>query len=70
MYRNLLFELQKKHPNDVRIFDTTNLMCDEEAGICGPVHNRHLLYSYTDHISDYSAGRIGDSLNAFLNSQE
>lgn len=69
VYRNLLIELQNKHPNDVQVFDTTNLMCDEELGVCGPTHNGRLLYSYTDHISDYSAGRIGASLNTFLNNQ-
>jgi len=66
-YRNLLIELQNKYTNKVDIFDPTNILCDATSGICGPDDNGRLLYSFTDHISDYAAGKIGMSLNAYLN---
>ncbi len=67
LYRKLLAELKDKHPSSVEIFDTTPLLCDEISGLCGPIHNGRLLYSYADHLSDYAAGRVGKELNAFLN---
>jgi len=67
IYRRLLNELIEKYPNNVEVFDTANYLCEEVSGQCGPIHNGRLLYSYTDHISDYAAGRIGVALNAYLN---
>lgn len=66
-YRNLLLEVQKDNHGDVTIFDTLKYMCDIEKGVCSPHKNGRLLYSYTDHISDYAAGLIGKDLNYLLN---
>lgn len=68
-YRQLLQDIQQRHPQGVRVFHTTELLCDAEQAVCGPIHNGRLLYAYTDHISDYSAGRIGAALNEWLNAQ-
>jgi hypothetical protein len=44
-------------------------MCDQDQGVCNAVKNGRMMYSYTDHISDYAAGIIGKDLNQFLNQQ-
>jgi len=44
-------------------------MCDESKGLCEISKNGRLLYSYSDHISDYSAGLIGRPLNEWLRDQ-
>ena len=66
-YRNLLLEVEKENPGKVTLFDTTKYMCDINEGVCLPSKNGRLLYSYTDHISDYAAGLIGKDLNDYLN---
>jgi peptidoglycan/LPS O-acetylase OafA/YrhL len=66
-YRKLLLELKKKYPDNVEIFDPTLLLCEGSKNICGVILNGRLLYSHTDHISDYAAGLIGKELNSFLN---
>ena len=38
-------------------------------GLCEISKNGRLLYSYSDHISDYSAGLIGRPLNEWLKDQ-
>ena len=65
-YRDLLSEIEKRHPDFVKVFDTTKFMCDADQGLCEMYENGRLLYSYADHISDYAAGKIGVELNAFL----
>jgi hypothetical protein len=66
LYRKLLADLKSSHPHTVALFDPTDIYCDEDEGICGPVRNGRILYSYTDHISDYAAGLVGSKLNQFL----
>lgn len=66
-YKQLLNELKDAHPNSVSIFDPTDVYCDAESGVCGPIKNGHLMYSYTDHISDYAAGLVGTKLNSYIN---
>lgn len=65
-YRRLLSEVQKAHPEDFVVFDTTEDLCDIAGGVCLPYKQGRLLYSYTDHLSDYAAGVIGTRLNKFL----
>lgn len=65
-YRNLLAKLEKNNPGTVQIFYTTPILCDREKGLCEISKNGRLLYSYSDHISDYAAGLIGRPLNAWL----
>jgi hypothetical protein len=65
-YRALLDAAQKRYRPSVAVFDTTSLMCDLQSGICPPFKDGRLLYSYTDHISDYAAGLIGKGLNRLM----
>lgn len=69
LYRQLLNELRARHPDVLRLFDATPLLCDTASQSCRALHDGRLLYAYTDHISDYAAGRIGAALNAFLADQ-
>jgi hypothetical protein len=68
-YRRLLVKLEKNNPGTVTIFYTTPILCDEKKGLCEISKNGRLLYSYSDHISDYSAGLIGRPLNEWLRDQ-
>jgi peptidoglycan/LPS O-acetylase OafA/YrhL len=66
VYRKLLTEISEKSRGVVQIFDPTDVYCDMQTGVCGPIRNGRILYSYTDHISDYAAGLVGRKLNKFL----
>ena len=72
-YRRLLAKLEKNNPGTVSIFYTTPILCDDTTdvsqGKCQISKNGRLLYSYSDHISDYSAGLIGRPLNEWLRDQ-
>jgi peptidoglycan/LPS O-acetylase OafA/YrhL len=65
-YMNVLLNIQRTHPNSVRIFDPTEIYCDSTKGVCEAVREGRLLYSYTDHISDYASGLAGAGLNKFI----
>lgn len=65
-YRKLLKELESAFNGRVKIFDTLPYMCDIEKDICSPIKGGRLMYSYSDHISDYAAGLIGYDLNRYL----
>lgn len=66
-YRQLLDEVAAHDPKNISVFDTIEHLCDTKAGVCTSHKDGRLLYSYTDHISDYAAGLIGKDLNAYLN---
>lgn len=66
LYRKLLNALKASNLGSVEIFDPTNLYCDAHTHKCSAVKNGRLMYSYTDHISDYAAGLVGEKLNQFL----
>ena len=65
-YRLMLLELEKRNKGAVKIFDVTAILCDEEKKSCEFSKNNRALYSYSDHISDYASGLVGEQLNAFL----
>jgi peptidoglycan/LPS O-acetylase OafA/YrhL len=65
-YRKLLYEVQETNPENIKIFETVHDFCDDN-GICSISKDNHLLYSYSDHISDYASGVIGKKLNEYLN---
>ena len=65
-YRKLLFELESKFSGRVKVFDTVNYLCEVSKDICMPSKDSRLMYSYSDHISDYAAGLIGADLNDLL----
>ena len=66
-YRKMLEDLEKSNSGSLRIFDPTDIYCDNLAGFCGATRYGRLLYSETDHISDFAAGIVGAKLNAQLN---
>lgn len=65
-YLKLIQNISNKDPNKIKIFDTVKYLCDFQTGFCSSHKNNRLLYSYSDHISDYAAGLIGKDLNIFL----
>jgi hypothetical protein len=65
-----LTRLEKNNPGAVTIFYTTPILCDEKKGLCEISKNGRLLYSYSDHISDYASGLIGKPLNELLRAQK
>ena len=64
-YRKLLYEVQEMNPENIKIFETLYDLCGDD-GLCSISKNNHLLYSYSDHISDYASGLIGNKLNEYL----
>lgn len=68
-YRALLGEIEARFAGKVELFDPTALLCDMARGVCPPVMNGRLVYGFTDHVSDHSAGLIGRALNARLAQQ-
>ncbi len=56
-YGNLLKELAAKTPS-LRIIDSTDYYCVQSLNRCDLFKDGRLLYSYTDHISDYAADNI------------
>lgn len=69
IYWQLIRKLQSDFPTGFEVFDPTGIYCDEQSKLCGPVKNNRLMYSYTDHISDYAAGLVGSQLNQRLQSK-
>lgn len=65
-YTALLEEVKRRYPRTVEIFDTTPYLCDEILGVCSFKKNGRLMYSYSDHISDYASGLVGEALNNYL----
>ncbi|MFY9747552.1 MAG: acyltransferase family protein [Acidobacteriaceae bacterium] len=61
-YRSLLSELAAKWPGTLTIFDPAPELCDLHTGICPAWIDGHMLYSYSDHISDFASLRIAQSL--------
>lgn len=53
-YQSLLTYVKGIYPS-VEIVDLTDYFCDESSGRCEIFRNGRLLYSYTDHISDFAA---------------
>lgn len=67
-YRELLKLVSEENPKLISIFDPTTRLCDTNSGYCSMTKNGRLLYGYTDHISDYAAGLVGQELNQYLTS--
>jgi hypothetical protein len=65
IYRNWLKELQKSHPHLV-VFDTTPYLCDVKNNLCSITEGNQFLYSYSNHISDYAAKKIGGALTPLV----
>lgn len=65
-YRSLLSELATSFPRSVQVFDTTEYLCDVTGGTCPPSKDGRLLYSFTDHISEFAATLVGRDLNRLM----
>lgn len=65
-YQSLLREMHSTAPNDIFILNTLPILCDQTEGVCETFKEGRALYSFTDHISDYAAGLIGQELNSLL----
>jgi len=65
-YRQLLNEIESQNQGFVKLFDSTPFLCDEKRGLCETQHNGKLMYSGSDHVSDYAAGQIGKAINDYL----
>ena len=68
-YMNVLNNIKKNYPNNVFIFDTFDLVCDIDQKKCLREIDGKPVFSYSDHISDYVAGKIGRKLNEFINNK-
>src|SRR5690606_20737343 len=65
-YRVVLDKVSKNYPEQVRIFDPTRLLCNMAEGQCASMLNGRLMYSNTDHISEYASLIIADKLIPFV----
>ena len=57
-YRDWVNRLQQVHPQ-LTVFDTAPILCNINENHCGTYEKNQFLYSYSDHISDYAAKKIG-----------
>ena len=64
-YREWLKSLQKLHPNLI-IFDTSPYLCDVKNNLCTITEGSNFIYSYSNHISDYAAKKIGLALTPIV----
>ena len=65
-YLETLKAVANKYPGQVRIIDSGPVLCDLQNHICSFEKDGHQMYSYTDHISDYASGRLGEFINRQL----
>ena len=65
-YITILDRMKSDFPGMVEVFDASAIYCDIEKDVCKAEKSGKGLYAYTDHISDYTAGLVGEQLNAFL----
>ena len=56
-YRQFIGELKRLHPS-LTVYDPAPLLCDIPHNVCAVTHEGKFLYSYGDHISDYSNSMI------------
>jgi hypothetical protein len=68
-YLRLLTEVRQMAPGRIAIFDTVPHLCEGQSGFCTSADSGGVLYSYTDHVSDYAAAKIGAVLNRTLVAQ-
>lgn len=61
VYRELLKEIAAITPS-LRIIDSTDYYCVQSLNRCDLFKDGRLLYSYTDHISDYAADNVANEV--------
>jgi hypothetical protein len=64
-YQLFIEELKRLHPH-MAVYDPTPLLCDIPRNICTITREGKFLYSYGDHISDYSNSLIANDLLPFI----
>lgn len=63
-YFDLMADLKATYGDKVVVLDFTDFYCQDRSGtVCGTVVAGNALYGYTDHISNYTASRIGRLIN-------
>ncbi|MBH3360516.1 acyltransferase family protein [Pseudomonas guariconensis] len=65
-YRQLLSEIEGDHPGVVKVFDGLDLLCDMKERSCKSFSEGRLLYSYSDHVSNFAGERIAERLIPFV----
>lgn len=58
-YQRLLSHLVFKYP-EIKIVDSTDFLCNEVKNKCELFRSNRLLYSYTDHLSDFAADYVAN----------
>lgn len=53
----LVEELKRHHPA-LFVYDPASVLCDRRRDVCPMTMDRHYLYSYGDHLSDYGNGLV------------
>ncbi|KWA71732.1 acetylase [Burkholderia ubonensis] len=53
----LIDELKRRHPA-LLVYDPAGTLCDAKRNVCPMTMDRHYLYSYGDHLSDYGNGLV------------
>jgi len=66
-YIQVLQNIEESFPGNVFIFDTYEDVCNLTLKKCMRTVDNRATFSYTDHLSDYVAEKIGKRLNKFLN---
>ncbi|CAG9258010.1 Putative O-antigen acetylase [Burkholderia diffusa] len=56
-FQALVNELKQRHPA-LLVYDPANVLCDAKRDACPMTMDRHYLYSYGDHLSDYGNGLV------------
>jgi hypothetical protein len=64
-YREWLKSLQNLHPNLI-IFDTSPYLCDVKNNLCTITEGSNFIYSYSNHISDFAAKKMGLALTPIV----
>lgn len=65
LYREWLKSLHQLHPNLI-IFDTSPYLCDIKNNLCTITDGSNFLYSYSNHVSDYAAKKVGLALTPIV----
>lgn len=61
-YRDLIENIRRENEDIVSVYDPTPLLCDQERRVCLPHKEGRLLYSYSDHISDYASSLLAKEI--------
>ncbi|MBF0299335.1 MAG: hypothetical protein HQK51_11480 [Oligoflexia bacterium] len=64
-YLTLLLKLKELYPF-LEIYDPAYILCDIKNDLCPSFRNNNFLYSYSDHISNYSNNLIGKEVISLI----